>query len=141
MFYIPITQGYPDQTLRIELDGVAFDIRVYYSSYDDLIKEIIDDGRNGKWYMEIKEGTATDDTASNIANDLVDVKNIALVPGADLFEPYAYEQLGSLFVTDGENLGELPDLDNMGGRYKLLYIPIAEQEETLRAIGYTNASL
>ena len=44
MFYIPIQTSYPDQTLRIELDGIAYDIRVYYSAYDDVIKEIITSG-------------------------------------------------------------------------------------------------
>ena len=130
MFYIPIQTAYPDQTLRIELDGIAYDMRVYYSAYDDLISDIMDDGRSGKWYLEIVG-----------ANGVVSEKNIALVNGADLLDPYGYEQLGSLFVVDGENLGEIPDFDNMGSRYKILYIPKAEQDEFLITIGYEDATI
>ena len=132
MFYIPVT-AYPEQSIRIDLDGNAYDIRVYYSAYDDVIKEVVDDGQEGKWYMDIAQGQSTDN------DELVDVKEIALVSGADLFEPYAYQALGSLFVVDTDNLGDDPDFDNMGDRYKILYIEKSQQEDFLISIGYKNA--
>lgn len=141
MFYIPIQTAYPDQTLRIELDGIAYDIRVYYSAYDDVIKEIIADGRDGKWYMEIVDGQSTGEINQDLALGLVNTKSIALVNGADLFEPYGHQELGSLFVIDGEGLNEIPDFDNMGDRYKILYVEKAQQEDFLISIGYKNASI
>jgi len=132
MFYIPVT-AYPEQPMRIDLDGNAYNIRIYYSAYDDVIKEVVDDGREGKWYMDISQGQSIDN------DELVNVKGIALVGGADLFEPYAYQALGSLFVIDTDNLSDDPDFENMGGRYKILYIEKSQQEDLLISIGYKNA--
>lgn len=122
MFNIPITIGQPDQTLNIPLDGISYNIRIYYSSYDDLIKEIVNDGQEGKWYMEINDG--------------IEIKNIALVPGADLFEIYGYQELGALFIVDTTGAKELPTLDGLGDRWSIRYVPVGEREDVLTEAGY-----
>jgi hypothetical protein len=68
-----------------------------------------------KWYMDV----------DGISNS-VSMKNIALLPGKDLFGIYGYSDLlGELWIIDNSEANEPPDYDNVGGRFTLEYTPKA----------------
>ncbi|MGL4753318.1 MAG: phage baseplate plug family protein [Aeromonadaceae bacterium] len=119
---IPIASGLPEQSLRIELDGAAYNIRVYWNQYDDAIRKVTGD-EDGKWYMDL-------------AGDDFTINGISLVGGADLFEPYGYRQLGSLFVADTSGNSQDPVFDGLGDRWLLRYYDTTENEQFLKDIGY-----
>jgi hypothetical protein len=50
------------------------------------------------------------------------VRGIKLVGGKNLLEQYAVTELGKIFMVDTEGQFADPDFDNIGDRYKLLYI-------------------
>lgn len=124
IFDLPIEAGEPEQRFRVELDGNAYNCRVYWNAYDDQISNMIEDGRDGKWYLDIQ------------GQNGVSIKNIALVNGADLLEPYGYAQLGSLWVVDQSGQKTLPTFDGMGDNYRLRYVTIDSDAEVKEAIGY-----
>ena len=119
-FDIPVESGYPDQTLRIELDGIAYSVRIYWNAPDDIINEVCGGGR---WYMELSCEDFT-------------INNIALVGGCDLFEIYGYAQLGTLFVVDTSGKAEEPAFEGLGDRWRLRYWDTTENEEFLKSIGW-----
>ncbi len=63
------------------------------------------------WYMDL----AIVDTGTTI-------RGIKLVGGKNLLEQYAVTELGKLFMVDTELKFENPDFDNIGDRFKLLYV-------------------
>lgn len=63
------------------------------------------------WYMDI----VIIDTGTTI-------RGIKLVGGKNLLEQYAVTELGKLFMVDTEEKFANPDFDNIGDRFKLLYI-------------------
>lgn len=119
------TSNYPDQTFSINLDGNVYSMRVYFNAYDDQIKQVVDDGNDGKWYLDIVGN-----------NTEVIIYGIALVGGCDLLEPYAYDQLGAIFVLDRSGNAEDPTLDGMGDRFEVLYVPVELKAEFLKEVGY-----
>jgi hypothetical protein len=60
-----------------------------------------------------------------VGND-VDINGIAMLPGKDLLGKHGYYQLGQLWLIDNLGLDENPDYDNVGGRWTLEYIPLAD---------------
>lgn len=119
---IPVASGLPEQSIRIELDVAAYNIRVYWNQYDDSIRKVTGD-EDGKWYMDL-------------AGDDFTINGIALVGGADLLEPYGYRQLGSLFVADTSGNSQDPVFDGLGDRWILRYYDTTENEQFLKDIGY-----
>ncbi|AUR89458.1 hypothetical protein NVP1123O_29 [Vibrio phage 1.123.O._10N.286.48.F3] len=119
---IPV-EAYPEQPFSMNLDGNVYTIRVYWTAYDEQIKAIVDDGNDGKWFMDIAGGA-------------VNVKGIALVGGCDLLEPYAYSELGSLLVLDTSGNAEDPNFAGMGARFELRYLPKSINVRILKEIGY-----
>ena len=116
------TTNYPEQSFRIVLDGTSYAWRVYWSQYDDTIKEIVGDDIEGQWYADIE-------------SDQITIKGMALVTGADLLQRYAFDQLGALWVVDNEQSPSDVTFDSFGTRHTLLYIPKAEVESFNRAVG------
>ncbi|MGL4468424.1 MAG: phage baseplate plug family protein [Plesiomonas shigelloides] len=119
---IPVTVGNPDQSMRITLDGNPYNVRIYWSQYDDCMRETMGD-IDGMWYMDLVGQNFT-------------IRAIALVGGADLFEIYGYRELGSLFVADTSGAADDATFDGLGDRWKLRYYDTTENEEFLRSIGY-----
>ena len=54
-------------------------------------------------------------------NNDIDIKNIKLVAGLDLLQPYARRELGKLYIYDNEAKNEDSDEDNFGDRFTLVY--------------------
>ncbi len=54
-------------------------------------------------------------------NNTIDIKNIKLVAGLDLVEPYGRRELGSLFMIDGEGKNDDPNEDDFGDRFLFVY--------------------
>lgn len=119
---IPVASGLPEQTLRIELDGAAYNLRIYWVQGDVSIRQITGQ-EDGRWYMDI-------------AGDEFTINGISLVGGADLFEPYGYAQLGSLFVADTYGKSEGPPFSGLGDRWVLRYYDTTENEQFLMDIDY-----
>ncbi len=119
------TFPYPEDVFSINLDGAIYNCRIYWTAYDDQIRAIVEDGNDGKWYMDIAG-----------SNNTVNVKGIALVCGCDLLEPYAYSELGSLLMLDTSGNSEDPNFAGMGTRFELRYLPKAINEQILTEIGY-----
>jgi hypothetical protein len=63
------------------------------------------------WYTDI-----------NIIDTDTVIRGLKLVGGKNLLEQYAVTELGKLFVVDTEGQFADPDFDNIGDRFKLLYI-------------------
>jgi hypothetical protein len=51
---------------------------------------------------------------------------LCMLEGSDILRPHAVIELGRLFMVDTENKQQNPDFDNLGDRYKLIYIPKAD---------------
>lgn len=119
---IPVASGLPEQTLRIELDGAAYNLRIYWVQSDSSIRQITGQ-EDGRWYMDI-------------AGDEFTINGISLVGGADILEPYGYVQLGSLFVADTYGKSEDPPFNGLGDRWVLRYYDTAENEQFLMDIDY-----
>lgn len=108
-------EPYPEQSFRIELDGVPTTFRFYWSVWNDNIKAIAnetdDDAfvHQGCWYMDI-------------STDVFSVNGITLTQGADLLEPFAQSSLGGIFVVNLlSNPSELT-FDSMGDNHRVLYV-------------------
>jgi len=106
---------YPEQSFRIELDGVPTTFRFYWSAWNASIQAIAndtDDGafaHEGCWYMDI----TTDEFTTT---------GITLTQGADLLEPFAQSTLGGIFVVNLlTNPSELT-FSSMGDNHRVLYI-------------------
>ena len=122
---IPVT-NYPEQTFRITLDGTPYRMRVYWSQFDLSAQEIIGNGIEGQWYMDIDDDEG-----------IVSIKAIALAAGADLFEPYAFDQLGGLWIIDRNEKAADPGLNDLGARHDILYVTVADKAAFNASIGYT----
>lgn len=119
------TSPYPEEKFSINLDGSVYDARIYWLQYDDQINEVVGDGNEGKWFMDLVG-----------RNNEVNVKGMALVCGCDILEPYAYSELGSILVLDTQGLGADPNFEGMGTRFEVRYLPKAINEQILTEIGY-----
>jgi hypothetical protein len=63
------------------------------------------------WYIDLE-----------IVDTGVIIKPLKLVGGKNLLEQYAVTELGKLFMIDTEGQFADPDFDNIGDRFKLIYI-------------------
>lgn len=121
---LPVT-NYPEQTLRLTLDGIALTMRVYWSEFDSVTKEVIGDDIDGQWYMDF----ATADGSISMAG-------MAIVGGCDMLEPYAFDGLGSLWAIDVEGKPRDMTLASLGTTHQLIYVPVAEVEQFSADIGW-----
>lgn len=51
------------------------------------------------------------------------LKGIKLIGGTELLRPYAVTELGKMYIVDTEGQFTEPNFDDIGDRFKLLYIP------------------
>lgn len=119
---IPVASSIAEQTLRTELDGAVYNLRVYWVQGDASMRQITGP-EDGRWYMDI-------------AGDAFTINGISLVGGADLFEPYGRSELGSLFVADTSGKSADPAFNGLGERWVLRYYDTTENEQFLRGIDY-----
>ena len=122
---IPIEQ-YPDQTMRMDLDGKPTTIRLYWSDFDESLSALAaDDGwiPDGCWNMDI-------------SNDEFEVSGIVITGGCDILEPHAQESLGGLFLLPTKPEPEELTFDSFGIDHLLLYVPIVNYDEFVKGVGY-----
>lgn len=122
---IPIEQ-YPDQTIRMDLDGKPTDIRMYWSAFDASIQALAQDDDwvpEGSWYMDI-------------SNDEFTVNGILITGGCDILEPHAQAPLGGLFLVPMTPEPKELTFDSFGVDHLLLYVPVANYDEFVRDTGY-----
>lgn len=122
---IPLS-NYPDQTFRITLEGVTFTARAWWSAFDDAAKDLVGDGIEGQWYLDL---ISTDQS--------IVLYGMALVTGCDLLEPYAFGGLGGMWIIDTEGKSRDLTLDALGVTHQLIYVPRDERAEFNRAVGWT----
>ena len=122
---IPVT-NYPDQRFRITLDGITLSARCWWSEFDQITRDLVGDGITGQWYWDM---ISTDGA--------IEVYGMALVTGCDMFEPYAFDGLGGLWLVDVEDKSRDPGLADLGVVHQLIYVLADEREEFNRDIGWT----
>ena len=116
MQVIDINTSYSEQLQRVDLDGFACEIRVYWSENPNGIN-----GEDGQFFMDIK-------------NDIFDYKNIALTIGSEFFFYNGRSDFGGFICVDESQNFVNP---THGGDWSLLYIPINEVDairELLNAV-------
>lgn len=125
---LPIDQ-YPEQSFRMDLDGVPATMRFYWSEWDASLQAIANDVEEGApvhegcWYFDI----STDDFTVN---------GIPVVQGCDMLEPFAQSSLGGMFVA---NLLDKPSeltFESMGVNHLVLYVLKENLETFYSLIGY-----
>ena len=121
---IPVA-NYPDQRFRITLEGVTLSMRVWWSQFDGITKALVGDGIEGQWYLDM----ASTDGA-------IVLNGMALVTGCDMFEPYAFDGLGGLWLVDVEGKARDPGLSDLGVIHNLIYVPVAERAQFNSDIGW-----
>ena len=91
----------PSYSFEIELDGVLVEFDVHWNSVAE------------SWFFNMK-------------NDEIglELNGLKMVGGVDLLEAYAVRELGQLFAVDVEGLNDDPNFDDVGDRFRLLYIGI-----------------
>lgn len=116
--------NYPEQNFRIVLDNVPLNMRVYWSNFDQWLIDLT--GIEGQWYCDINDETG-----------VIIINGIALVTGCDMLAPYAFNQLGGLWVYNVE--GKYDDLsyETLGVEHQILYVPVLEKESFDRSIGWS----
>ena len=122
---IPIEQ-YPDQTMRMDLDGKQTTIRLYWSDFDASLSALAaDDGwvPDGCWNMDI-------------SNDELEVAGIVITGGCDILEPHAQASLGGLFLVPTKPEPEELTFESFGIDHLLLYVPIVNYDEFVKGVGY-----
>lgn len=122
---IPIEQ-YPDQTMRMDLDGKPTTIRLYWSVFDESLSALAaDDGwvPDGCWNMDI-------------SNDEFEVAGIVITGGCDILEPHAQASLGGLFLVPVTPEQKELTFDSFGIDHLLLYVPIVNYDEFVEGVGY-----
>lgn len=112
----------PEQTFRVVLDDVPYSCRVYWSDFDETVREIVGEGIEGCWYADIKGGE-------------IDIKGMALVTGCDLLGAFAYDKIGQLWLADVGAKPSNPSYESFGVNHKLYYIPLADVESFNEATG------
>lgn len=124
--FIPVRQ-YPDQTMRMDLDGKPTTIRIYWSAFDGSVSALAaDDGwvPEGCWNMDI-------------SNDEFEVNGIVITAGCDILEPHAQSSLGGMFIVAASKAeGELT-YDSFGIDYLLLYVIKENYDEFVEDIGWS----
>lgn len=87
------------------LDGNSYRFRFHWNTVTE------------KWYMDMS--AQSDDID-------VDMKGRALLCGKDLIPPGYSDILGQLWMIDNSGLDEDPNYDDIGSRWTLEYIPLAD---------------
>lgn len=125
---LPVEQ-YPDQSFRIDLDGVPTTFRFYWSEWDESIKAIANDTdagatlHTGCWYFDI-------------STDEFTVNGIPVTQGCDMLEPFAQASLGGLWVVNLLNNPAEVTFESMGVNHLILHVLKDNLETFYRAIGY-----
>jgi hypothetical protein len=122
---IPIEQ-YPDQTMRMDLDGKLTTIRLYWSDFDESLSALVtDDGwiPDGCWNMDI-------------SNDEFEAYGIVITGGCDILEPHAQASLGGLFLLSTKPEPEELTFESFGIDHLLLYVSKVNYDEFVTDIGY-----
>lgn len=122
---IPIEQ-YPDQTLRMDLDGKPTTIRLYWSDFDSSLSALAEDDGwrpDGCWNMDI-------------SNDEFEVAGIVITGGCDILEPHAQQSLGGLFLLPTKPEPEELTFESFGIDHLLLYVPKVNYNEFVVDVGY-----
>ena len=124
--FIPVEQ-YPDQTMRMELEGKPVTIRIYWSAFDESVKSLAaDDGwtPEGCWYMDI-------------SNDEFAAYGVAITGGCDILRPLAQQSLGGLFVVSVEPESQEITFDTFGVQHLLLYVVKENYDEFVQDVGWS----
>lgn len=122
-------ESYPEQTFRIDLDGVPTDIRVYWSAWDASIQAIANDTdagapvHEGCWYMDI-------------SNDEFTVNGIVVTQGCDMLEPFAQSSLGGMFVMNLLTTPSELTYESLGVNHLLVYVLKQNLNNLYSEIGY-----
>lgn len=103
---IPMTNKFPRSRFTITLEGNPYEFVIHWN-------ETI-----SAWYMNLR----------SITDSAIDFKGIRLVGGVNLLKPFAILELGALYMVDGEGLNEDPNYDDMGGRFRLYYVPTTDPD-------------
>lgn len=111
----------PEQTFRIVLDQVPYSCRVYWNFFDPTIKEMVGDGKEGQWHMDMEGGS-------------ISIKGMALVTGCDMLGAFAWDTIGQLWLVDTESKLSDPTYESLGTNHKLVYVPIADSTEIVRML-------
>lgn len=122
---IPIEQ-YPDQTMRMDLDGKPTTIRLYWSDFDESLSALAEDDGwlpDGCWNMDI-------------SNDEFAVSGIVITGGCDILEPHAQASLGGMFLVPTKPEPEELTFESFGIDHLLLYVPIVNYDEFVKGVGY-----
>jgi len=97
-----------EYTIRVDLDQLPCELRVYWSEYSDAQKPNFD--VDGYWSMDI-------------VSDQFDIKGIKIVSNCELLWPYALQNFGGFYLTDLSEKNNDPDYNGIGDRWELNYIP------------------
>lgn len=122
---IPIEQ-YPDQTMRMDLDGKPTTIRLYWSDFDASLSALAEDDGwipEGCWNMDI-------------SNDEFAVSGIVITGGCDILEPHAQASLGGMFLVPTKPEPEELTFESFAIGHLLLYVPIVNYDEFVKGVGY-----
>lgn len=106
-------EPFPEQTFRVVLDLVPYSCRIYWSDFDDTMKEIVGDDKEGQWYMDI-------------ASDQITINGMALVTGCDMLGAFAYDTIGQLWLVDTDSKLSDPTFESLGSNHKLVYVPLSD---------------
>lgn len=99
------TNGYPDETVRVSLDGRSYSIRWLWN------------GREGVWSFSIADADGTDLQCG-----------VRVVLGANLLEWTSDPRApgGAIMVVDATGGTTEPDLDTLGQRVQVIYLTADE---------------
>lgn len=123
---IPIQQ-YPDQTMRMDLDGKPTTIRLYWNAFDASVSTLAsDDGwtPEGCWCMDI-------------SNDEFTTNGIVIAGGCDILEPRAQASVGGMFVVSTDSMPEEITFESFGIKHLLLYVIKENYDEFIKDIGWS----
>ena len=95
---VPVVSN-PFYGFDTELEGVVVSFSIHWNYFAK------------KWVADI----SSDEIA-------LDIEDLFLVGGIDLFSSYAIRELGQLFLVDLEGLDEDPTFEGLGDRFILLYV-------------------
>ncbi|MAO24263.1 MAG: hypothetical protein Unbinned3818contig1000_56 [Prokaryotic dsDNA virus sp.] len=115
---IPLLES-AEYTMRIELDLILCDIRVYWNEFSEAVKSSYD--TDGFWAMDL-------------SNDIFSIEGIKLVGGTDLMWPYSHAFGGFIFY-DMTGNNEDAQFEGIGERWQLSYIPIADIQSVRQELG------
>lgn len=123
---IPIRQ-YPDQTMRMDLDGMPTTIRIYWSAFDGSVSDLAsDDGwtPEGCWNMDI-------------SNEEFTTNGIVIAGGCDILEPLAQASVGGMFIISTDPEPEEITFDTLGIKHLLLYVLKENYDEFVVDVGWS----